>query len=120
MDQINDKWSKTVFRLRGLPNYTDKHEEVSTLLCEWVGDIPRDCVRVFSLATSLNHWEAPPSKVATVMFTMLPAIIRDNLDEVEWPIVSPSKHSHHDLVLDIHFMGMTPLNDLEKSLHQHE
>lgn len=117
MEQNHDKYSKTVFRLRGLPNTVDTMDDVARLVNESLGDIPADRIRVFSLATTLNSWENPPSKVATIMFATAPSVVRDGFGEDEWYIPARNLHSNSDLILDTHFMGMTPLNDVEPLCH---
>jgi len=115
------QWTKTVFRLRGLPNTIKTSEDVANLVHKRLASIPANSIRVFSLATSLKYWEIPPSKVATVMFSTVPRIVQDNPDKGEWNI-SPSPHIdlQENLTLDTHFMGMTPLNDASSSCHLYE
>src|SRR5215469_4304176 len=98
MEQNRDMWSRTVFRVRGLPNAAQTLEDVSNFLSESLGDTPVDSIRVFSLAMTLNFWERPPSKVATVMFTTPPALVQEGQGEDQWSI-------NDHLILDTHFMG---------------
>ncbi|KAI9683271.1 MAG: hypothetical protein M1822_006136 [Bathelium mastoideum] len=112
MDQRRDKWLKLVFRVRGLPNTIKNHEGVSELLGERLGDIRPDSIHVFSLATTLTAWE--PSKVATVMFASPPGLLQETSVH-EWPV--PSRNLDERLILDTHFMGMTPLNDIDAAHH---
>jgi hypothetical protein len=117
MDQSREKWTKVVFRVRGLLNTTQSREDVSKLLSERLGDIPAESIHVFSLATTLNDWEQPPSKVATVMFATPPGLLQ-KASQDEWSI--PSKNFDEHLLLDINFMGMTPLNDVDAAHHVSE
>ena len=120
MKQDSDKWSRTVFRVRGLPNDVKTSEDVAGLLSSRLGDISDDCIQAYSLATSLNSWESPRSKVATVMFQTLPSLIQENHGEKEWFVPANQGQPHVDgLMLDTHFMGMTPMNDAE-SRHSFE
>ncbi|KAI9654109.1 MAG: hypothetical protein M1821_006820 [Bathelium mastoideum] len=112
MDQSRDEWLKFVFRVRGLPNTIKKHEDVSKLLGERLGDIRPDTIHVFSLATTLPAWE--PSKVATVMFASPPGLLQETSVH-EWPV--PSRNLDEHLLLDTHFLGMTPLNDVDAAHH---
>jgi hypothetical protein len=117
MDQTSNQWSKLVYRVRGLPNATQSREDVSDLLSKRFGDIPADSIHVFSLATTLNVWEKPPSKVATVMFTTPPGLFQ-KFSENEWSI--PSQNDEESLIMDTNFMGMTPMNDVDSSQHVSE
>jgi hypothetical protein len=121
MKQDSDKWSRTVFRVRGLPNDVKTAEDVASLLSSRLGDISDDyCIRVYSLATTLNSWESPRSKMATVMFQTLPSLIQESHGEKEWFVPANQGQPHVDgLMLDTHFMGMTPMNDVE-SRHSFE
>ncbi|KAK3321504.1 hypothetical protein B0T19DRAFT_374928 [Cercophora scortea] len=116
------KWSKTVFRLRGLPNSLTALDDAAALICECLDLDSVDAVRVFSLATSLSFWEIPPTKVVTAMFETAPPIIRDNPGQEEWHVRAGGLGSGiiFDLILDTHFMGMTPLNDVHPSTHSHD
>ena len=115
MNQDSDKWSTTVFRVRGLPNDVKTLKEVASLLGQRL-DIPGDSIRVYSAATTLNPWENPPSKVATVMFQTLPSLVQNSLGEKQWYIQAKGHPNVDDLILDIQFLGMTPLNDVDSTL----
>lgn len=119
MEQNQSKWSKSVFRLRGLPNTTETPNEVASLLSSMLVDTPADSIRIFSLATTLSLHENPRSKVATIMFTTAPAIVTRGHDEDQW-VIRSDNHVQHDLILDAHFMGMTPLNDVPSMRHSYE
>lgn len=116
MNHDTDKWSKTVFRVRGLPNDVKTLEDVASLLSLRLGDFPSDSIRVHSLATTLdftlNFGESPRSKVATIMFQTLPSLIQNSLGKQQW-YVQAQGSQNVDVILDIHFMGMTPLNDVD-------
>jgi hypothetical protein len=122
MEQNSDKWSRAVFRVRGLPNSVQTPEAVSNILSKSLSNHPVDSIRVFSLATTLKFWEDPPSKVATVMFTIPPAVVQEGGDdEDEWSITCGSHVDHHDhLILDTHFIGMTALNDVDSTQYVSE
>jgi hypothetical protein len=49
------------------------------------------------------------------MFSATPALILDNPNTTEWPIPSRDGQADLDLILDTHFMGMTPLSDANES-----
>jgi hypothetical protein len=113
MKQDSDKWSRTVFRVCGLPNDVKTAEDVASLLSSRLGDISDDCIRVYSLATTLHSWESPRSKMATAMFQTLPSLIQESDGENEWCVPANQGQPVDSLRLDIHFMGMTPMNDVE-------
>lgn len=117
MGQDSNKWSKTVFRARGLPSDVKTLEDVASLLSLRLGDVPRDSIRVYSLATTLdftlNLWEYPRTKMATVMFQTLPSLIQNSPGEQQWSVPAQGPQNFDDVILDTHFMGMTPLNDVD-------
>ncbi|RYP61328.1 hypothetical protein DL771_010167 [Monosporascus sp. 5C6A] len=119
MEKNQAKWSKTVFRLRGLPNTTSTSKEVASLVSGMLGDTLVDNIRVCSLATTLSLLESPRSKVATVMFATAPALVRRGHNEDEW-VIRGGLHFQIDLILDTHFMGMTPLSDVSPTEHLYD
>ncbi|KAL4879458.1 hypothetical protein BJY04DRAFT_220054 [Aspergillus karnatakaensis] len=106
-------WSKTVFRLRELPNTVETTGDVASLVSQKLGDISHEHVLVCSLATSLKPYEDPPSRVATVMFTVPPSkITLHDQDKQEWHIpLEDNAYMCSYLIFDTHFLGMTPMND---------
>jgi hypothetical protein len=72
------------------------------------------------LATSLYLWDNPRMKVSTLMFATAPSIFQDNRVDREWAIPSNSPDSKYKLILDAHFIGMTPLNDVKLLSHRFE
>ena len=104
--------AKTVFRVRGLPNTIADLESAACFLQAQLGSPRTTSIRVFSLATALPFGGAqtPLSKVATVMLLDVPHFMLDDPDAEEWPVSS-------DMILDTHFMGMTPLNDVPDGEH---
>jgi hypothetical protein len=119
MSQDSDEWSRTVFRVRGLPNAVRTLKDVASLLSPRLADIPSDSIQVYSLATTLFAWESPPSKIATVMFQTPPLLIQQSPKEKEWPIPAKDQPNVGHLTLDRHFLGLTPLNDVD-STHSYE
>jgi len=121
MNINSDEWAKMVFRVRGLPNNVRTFDDVASLLGSVFGDLQGDTIRVYSLATALdfthNFRESPCYKVATVMFQSLPFLIQNSLRRQEWSarIATPNLQGFDNIILDIHFMGMTPLNDPESN-----
>jgi len=54
------------------------------------------------------------SKVATVKFLEVPRLILDDPGAEEWSV---SIDADFDLILDTHFIGMTPLNEVTGADH---
>ena len=74
------------------------------------GDITPDDVLIHSLATA--PWERPPTKTATLQFTTLPSVI-DTVKK-EWKVEGRDLGT---LLLDTHFLGLTPLNEIRAWEH---
>lgn len=119
-------WSRLVFRLRALPETACTAAQVAIGLSNSLGDVSADDIRVFSIATSLIHWGAPRTRVATLGFDLTPSLVRENASQDEWTVSSNpgcpdgARTGLDDLILDIHFRGMTPLNDVDPSQHASE
>jgi len=118
METPQEDWSRTVFRLQRLPTTVVSRDDVARLLGEALGDVRPENIRVFSVATTLNSWETPRSKVATVMFNSTPSIITKNNGEKQWLV--PRGVADAELLLDVHFLGMTPLNEVDSGHHKFE
>ncbi|KAL2843331.1 hypothetical protein BJY01DRAFT_264318 [Aspergillus pseudoustus] len=107
-----EDWSTTVFRVRVLPYSVRTGDDVARLLSARLGDVSAHNISVFSLATSLKHWEDPLTRVATIMFSTAPSLVQRDLDKQEWHVPARGHdRTLPDLILDTHFMGMTPLSD---------
>ncbi|CAK37376.1 uncharacterized protein An01g13700 [Aspergillus niger] len=108
-------WSKTVFRLRALPDTVETKDDAARLLSERLSDVSARQIWVYSLALALrpqDNWEGPPTKVATVMFSVPPLLVQRDPQKQVWYI--PAKghdRDSPDLILDTQFLGLTPLND---------
>lgn len=113
-------WPSTVFRLSGLPSTVTTLDDVANLLSDRLGDTPTNCIRVFSLATALHVRDPARFKVATVMFSSAPSLINSLFSSNELLIPARPMDTFGDLILDTHFMGITPLNDHEPSKHTFE
>jgi hypothetical protein len=118
MQQDRTAWTRLVFRLRGIPNTIDTFKGVADFVHEKLDDASPDSIQVFSLATTLNFRESPLTKVATIMFQSTPSIVRSNPSVQEWHLFARSPDV--ELILDTHFMGMTPFHDVEASRHCYE
>ncbi|KAI0155141.1 hypothetical protein GGR57DRAFT_88992 [Xylariaceae sp. FL1272] len=107
----------TTFRLRRCPvNTTAKTCE------EWLSlafiDVQAEEIKVLSLATNLDPWERPRTKVATLMFLTTPTLILEQEAENEW--ILPIDGLTEPLILDTHFLGLTPLNDVDDAAHEYD
>jgi hypothetical protein len=111
-----DSLHRTVFRLQGIPGATNDFSGVANLLSSNLGQCPIKSIHVFSLASSLYPYNSPRPKVATLKFTTAPSCINDRPDADQWTISCASG----TLILDTHFLGMTPLNDVDHSVHRYE
>lgn len=105
------------FRLRGCPATADG-PAIQVALSSAFGDIAADDIRIWSLASTVDPWEATPTKTATLTFDALPSAIEASLPKGEWPIVD--RDTGHNFILDTHFLGLTPLNDLKPEDHMFE
>ncbi len=113
MEAIEEEWKRKVFRLRGLPSNVLTSAQAEHLVASTFGDLSAADIHIGSLATSLE-WENPPSKTATLQFKVVPNLILPHLEgKEEWDLSGWS--SHERLTLDCHFLGFTPLNDVDKS-----
>jgi len=102
-------WSRTVFRLRRLPNHVSTPADVASLLSSIVG-IPSDHVVVYSVARAPEIFEVP-SKVATLQLKSVPPCLQLSLAGNEWPLLVSGEETADSLILDTHFEGMTVLYD---------
>ena len=107
-----------VYRLSNLPYHVDD-SVVAELLSRALGDVAFDGVRIFSLATSANPWEKPVTKVATVMLVSVPAIVEAQMNKSQWNLMV-DKDVSYNLILDTHFLGMTPLNEVSPEHYEIE
>ncbi|KAH7329590.1 hypothetical protein B0I35DRAFT_420512 [Stachybotrys elegans] len=111
--------AKRVYRLRRLPSTSDL-DSTANLLSAVLGNYPICDIRIFSLASSLLAHENPRSKIATLSFRTLPPFLQrrsgSNADTDEWQIPADSSNSGV-LILDTHFLGMTPLNEVPPTDH---
>jgi hypothetical protein len=115
---MTDKnWSRSVFRLRKIPNDISNPAEAAKLLGDALA-IPVNNIIIFSLAETSDRYEVPPSRVATLQLTSVPSCISNAPKRDEWEVPIP-EGSHSDvLLLDIHFRGLTALNDVELAEHR--
>ncbi|KAK0644435.1 hypothetical protein B0T16DRAFT_460495 [Cercophora newfieldiana] len=103
------------YRIRQLPCILAYPRQVASFLSSIVPDLAAEDVRVFSLAASLNPLEIPATKVATVMFNRVPPTF--DTSDSEWVIPGRSAGLMRDVLVDVHFQGFTPLNDVPEEEH---
>ena len=115
MDEAGRKWTAKVYRLRGLPARLTT-EQVARLLSTGL-DLPEHNIVVASLARTVG-WEGSRTKIATVQFKLVPAFFRSRLDHEEWDL--STQDGLDGVILDCHFLGLTPLNDVKQSIHNTE
>jgi len=109
--------SAFTFRLRGCAATLDE-VAIRNGLAQAFGDVQPDDIRIQSLATALNPWELPPTKIATLNFAKLPSVIEARIQQGEWKLEGHGLDC--TLILDTHFIGLTPLNDVEAPKHDYE
>ncbi|KAI0891157.1 hypothetical protein F4806DRAFT_506984 [Annulohypoxylon nitens] len=110
----SDSLKLKVYRLRGCPGHLDRLG-AAELLSRELGDIAPTDIAIRSLATNLDPWAKTPTKVGTLMFYRTPVLIRERDKEKEWKLSVMGFED--DLILDIHFLGMTPFNDVQSDKH---
>ncbi|CAH0020775.1 unnamed protein product, partial [Clonostachys rhizophaga] len=103
--------SSKVYRLRYLPRYVDRLDTAKML----VGCIPGlqlEEIQISSLASAVDN---RLSKTATVMFKFTPHIVCREPSQNQWDF--PVSGLPEPIVLDTHFYGLTPLNEVDESSH---
>ncbi|KAI1443597.1 hypothetical protein F5Y02DRAFT_392884 [Annulohypoxylon stygium] len=111
----SDSLKFKVYRLRGCPGHLDRLG-AAELLSRELGDIAPTDIAIKSLATNLDPWAITPTKVGTLMFHKTPTLIGEQDKKKEWKLSVVGFED--DLILDIHFWGMTPLNDVQPEKHE--
>ncbi|KAI1116549.1 hypothetical protein F5Y14DRAFT_407127 [Nemania sp. NC0429] len=103
------------YRLRRCPADADV-ETCAQLLSTAFADLNAQSIRIQSLAANLDPWERPRTKVATLTFREAPALLADDANRNEWLL--PVEGLEEPLILDSHFLGLTPLNDVDNNEHK--
>ncbi|KAI0179413.1 hypothetical protein GGR52DRAFT_305072 [Hypoxylon sp. FL1284] len=104
-----------VYRLRRCPAHLDRLG-ATKLLSQALGDISFDDIQIQSLATDLDPRALPQTKVGTLVFRKLPKLIEEQGDKNEWKVSVVALEQ--PLLLDVHFLGMTPFNDVKREQHE--
>jgi hypothetical protein len=118
---------RRVYRLQNLPPHVDRLMAAEVLADTFfdAGITPGD-VHIFSLASKVHNWTQQTTKVATLMFRKTPEALElshqyygcEGFEIKEWKF--RAANLPEPLILDTHFDGLTPLNDVHKSEHTHE
>ena len=123
---MSRRWDDRTYRIRQLPLHVSLESLPGFLI-----DIDRDLgplsnITIWSLADELGLSDDATSKIATVTFQYTPQLLND--DSHEWKIeirnLNPRLKERHGLnrniLFDTHFLGCTPLNNVDKDLHDFE
>jgi len=108
--------SALTYRLRGCPAGV-REAALRDGLAWAFGDVTPDDIHIQSLATVLDPWERPPTKTATLRFTKLPSVI-DGQTATEWKLEGHGLNG--TIIVDKHFLGLTPLNEVQAQMHHFE
>lgn len=106
-----------VLRLRYIPGHLDRLEVVK-LLSKSLKNVEEGDITIFSLALEVNTLSQMPKKVATLAFNSLPVPISSSLQAGDVRIEVPGLAM--PLILDSHFRGITPLNEIPDHTHTNE
>jgi hypothetical protein len=111
----SEKRESRTYGFRQLPSHVDELRLPALLLS--INDAlgPLENIQIHSLASSLDPWETPPSKTATITFNKLPLIF-DN-GQKEWVLSTRHIGLLNKVIVDVHFLGFTSLNDVVKDHH---
>lgn len=105
-----------VYRLRNLPEHLDG-QSAAELLASCIDGFSIQHIRISSLAETIDPWSRQQTKTATLLFedcTLDP--LSGSQNERTFSIPGLRKA----LILDDHFQGLTPLNEVDQEVHQHE
>jgi hypothetical protein len=99
--------------VRQIPSHVSKESLASVLVkaCKSLG--PEENIKVCSLGSSLVPFEMPRTKTATIIFKTLPTLLDD--EETEW--VLRTAGFQPNIIIDVHFLGFTALNEVDSDLH---
>jgi len=112
--RLEQNLSRTVFRLRNLPNHVRDKDTAAGLVAIALSSHVEN-ITIFSLANTSNVWENPPSRIATLQLHTLPDCLSHAKSDNEWQLPLPGGKPEDVLLLDIHFKGLTALNDVDLS-----
>ena len=105
------------FRVRQIPADCNQFHLLARLLQYIL--VYRKTITVRSLASSVDSFENPPTKVATVSFEDRPSALKDpkNPGRSEWLFPTSRTCLPHNVLFDTHFRGFTVLNEVDSERH---
>ncbi len=108
-----------VYRLRNLPARADRLL-AAELLAACTIDVAPHQIRISSLAHVMDPWTRPPTKTATLTIESFNPDTHAQFSSGpnEWTLRTPGLAE--PLVLDHHFHGLTPLNDVDADAHEYD
>jgi hypothetical protein len=106
-----------VYRLRNLPDHLDR-QSAAELLASCLDGVSLQHVRISSLAYAIDPWTRSPTKTATLTFQGCPLEPLKGSGNGERAFAIPGLAK--PLILDQHFRGLTPLNEVNQEWHQYE
>ena len=109
--------SAWTYRLRGCPASVTQ-ATLRNRLAQAFGDVAENEIHIQSLANTLHPWGSLPTKTATLRFARLPTLLSTPPGETEWIIQGHGLDGA--LILDTHFLGLTPLNEINAEQHHFE
>ncbi|OIW26426.1 hypothetical protein CONLIGDRAFT_472512 [Coniochaeta ligniaria NRRL 30616] len=122
-----NRFQYKVYRLRNLPSHVDRLEAAELFASAFHDfNLTAADLHIFSLASRIqdHDWVLRPTKVATLMFRKYSEALASSYDghghpeNTEWKR-RPAGFSE-PLILEAHFGGLTPLNDVDPSQHTHD
>jgi hypothetical protein len=103
------------YRVRQLPSHIERYQ-LPAILVGAAADLgPPENIQVHSLALGLSPWENPPSRTATVTFKKIPMLFDDG--RTEWVLQTAHMGLSKNIIVDVHFLDFTPLNDPDPKRH---
>ncbi|CAG9974761.1 unnamed protein product [Clonostachys byssicola] len=103
-----------VYRATNLPHHVDRLA-AAELLTQCIPGTTLEDVQIESLAPVVDPWVSEPTKVATLRFKSAPVALTQGPGRMEWSF--PILGSLRSITLDIHFYGLTPLNEVNENSH---
>ena len=113
---VGDVAKPRVYRLRRLPRDADRLRVIQ-ILCRSMDGVAAEDVCIGSLADTVNPWEEP-TKTATLTFKRPPSALEGKGKNFELAVEVVGLK--RPLLLDAHFRGFTPLNDVVPGMHEYE
>jgi hypothetical protein len=102
------------YRVRQIPANVTQSSDAVRLLQDALKY--QKVIVVYSLASSVDSIDYPPTKTATVTFEDQPQVFNDR-GKTQWVLPKHLTGLPHNLIIDTHFHGFTTLNEV--GLNQH-